>query len=578
MLHMENAMTSQTITQSLPLRLIALSCLLCAAGLACAQTPVDDDGNPIGTVYSDDSGNESVAATLSQEELETLVGPIALYPDDLLAVVLPASTYPLEIVQAARFLDDLESDSSLKPDDSWDDSVVALLNYPEVVEMMSDDLDWTWRLGEAVVAQQNDVVAAVEAFRDRAYAAGNLQSDDRQRVTRTGTTIEIEPVDDDVIYVPYYEPEVVVLRQPVRAYYYYPRAYPVYYYPYPAGYHFNSGAFWGVTTAFQIGWSSHYLHVQHHSYHGHPYYGWNYYDRYYWRRPSIQVFHTYYGRNSHSNSGYRNRHGDYWRPRHRGGARPGHYESRTRYYSDRRRSSSSDGYARREQAAQANQPQRRNNTQAARRDPGTRASNRRADLVERRTSNPATRRSSEDSAIRFRSRSPADNARIRNGDQTVRRQSPATQSGDTRRPSAAPRENRGSATTERRNSNSAIAQRRNVAARESQRSVVRQRNTATPAPLVRSRTQSERNAVTRSTSRPDVTRRERPSAPVRAETSRSSSRAQAPRQRAQPVQRQNPQPRAQPVQRQSQPQRSNSAKPARSNRSQSERGNRRRNQ
>ncbi|MEQ8205815.1 MAG: DUF3300 domain-containing protein [Woeseia sp.] len=571
-------MNSQTFTHILPLRLLAVSCLLFTAGLCYAQTPVDDDGNPIGTVYSDDAGDDSVAPVLSPEALETLVGPIALYPDDLLAVVLPASTYPLEIVQAARFLDELENDSSLKPDESWDDSVVALLNYPEVVEMMSDDLDWTWRLGEAVVAQQNDVVAAVEAFRDRAYAAGNLKTDDRQRVTRTGTSIEIEPIDDDVIYVPYYEPEVVVLRQPARAYHYYPSAYPVYYYPYPAGYHFNSGLFWGVTTAYQIGWSSHYLHVQHHSYLGHPYYGRSYYDRYYWRRPSIQVFHTYYGRNSHSNSGYRNQHGDYWRPRHRGGARPGHYESRTRYYSDRRRSSSNDGYAGRDQSARQTAAQRRNNTQAARRDLGTRPANRGSDTVERRTSNPATRRNSEDSAIRFRSRSATDNARIRSENQPVRRQSPAAQSGDTRRSATAPRQSRGSAATERRNGTAAVAQRRNEQARESQRSEVRQRNTATAAPSFRSRTESERNTVSRPRSRPEVTRRDRPSAPARAESSRSTGAVQAPRQRAQPVQRQSPRPRAQPTQRQSQPQRNDSAKPSRNNRSQSERGSRRRNQ
>jgi hypothetical protein len=182
-----------------------------------AQVPVDEDGNPLealdeatepGAVTTPLEGEE--APPLTQEELETLVGPIALYPDKLLAIVLPASTYPLEIVQAARFLEQLEEDSSLKPDESWDDSVTALLNYPEVVKMMNDDIDWTWRLGEAVVRQQAEVVAAVEAFRDRAYAAGNLKSDERQTVSNNGGAIEIEPIEEDVIYVPYYEPERVV--------------------------------------------------------------------------------------------------------------------------------------------------------------------------------------------------------------------------------------------------------------------------------------------------------------------------------------------------------------------------------
>ena len=127
---------------------------------------------------------------LSSAELQDLVGPIALYPDDLLAIVLPASTYPLQLVQAQRFLDDLKNDSSLQPEESWDDSIVALLNYPEAVELLNDDLDWTWRLGEAVVAQQADVIDAVETFRDRAYAAGNLKSDEHQTISEDNGVIE----------------------------------------------------------------------------------------------------------------------------------------------------------------------------------------------------------------------------------------------------------------------------------------------------------------------------------------------------------------------------------------------------
>ena len=189
-----------------------------------AQVPVDEQGNTIGTTAEE-------IPLLSAAELTELVGPIALYPDDLLAIVLPASTYPLQLVQADRFLQDLKSDSTLKPDEDWDDSVVALVNYPEVIELMVDDLDKTWRLGEAVVAQQADVIDAVESFRDRAYAAGNLQSDNHQTVSQNDGVIEITPIEEDVIYVPYYEPERVVVYQSQPAYYYYPRAYPVYYYP-----------------------------------------------------------------------------------------------------------------------------------------------------------------------------------------------------------------------------------------------------------------------------------------------------------------------------------------------------------
>jgi len=295
-----------------------LATLVVAPSLsALAQAPVDDQGNPVGDYRPAEQSPATGAGNnllLPDEELEKLVGPIALYPDDLLAIVLPASAYPLQIVEAARFLDALESDRSLKPDPEWDDSVVALLNYPEVVRQLNDDIDWTSRLGEAVVSQQGDVVAAIESFRDRAYAAGNLKSDEYQNVTRDEGVIEITPVSEDVIYVPYYEPERVVVYQPRPVYYYYPRAYPVYYYPYPASYYFDDGFFWGVTTAFTIGWLSDSLHVYHHSYYGHPYYGHHYYDRWWYRRPSINIYNTTYlgGSRVTVNHYYR---GDRWQPR-----------------------------------------------------------------------------------------------------------------------------------------------------------------------------------------------------------------------------------------------------------------------
>jgi hypothetical protein len=312
-----------------------------------AQVPVDEEGNPVGQVEAAPVAGEEELPVLSAAELEELIGPVALYPDDLLAIILPASTYPLQIVQAARFLEDLEKDSSLKPDDDWDDSVVALTNYPEVVEMMSEDLDWTWRLGEAVVAQQTDVITAIETFRDRAYAAGNLKSDDFQKVSEEDGTIHITPVEEDVIYVPYYEPERVVVYQPRPVYYYYPRSYPVYYYPYPAGYAFNYGYFWGVTTAFSIGWHSHYLHTWHHSYYGHPYYGRHYYNNWWYRRPDIHVYNNYYVRDRHNVSHDRYRRGDTWQPRTRRTVRSSDQRlTRTRYYpnADTQSTRSRDSY------------------------------------------------------------------------------------------------------------------------------------------------------------------------------------------------------------------------------------------
>jgi len=314
------------------LSLIAMLAMFSAC--ATAQVPVDEDGNAIGDYQAATAtvGNEDIPL-LSPVELQELVGPIALYPDDLLAIVLPASAYPLQIVDAARYLEAHASDPSLEPDPDWDDSVVALLNYPEVIELLDEDIDWTWRLGEAVIAQQNDVVGAIEDFRDRAYAAGNLKSDDYQQVTRNDGVIEIEPVSEDVIYVPYYEPERVVVYQTRPVYYYYPRAYPVYYYPYSSAYAFDRGYFWGVTTAFTIGWLTDSLHVYHHSYYGHPYYGYTYRSNWWYRRPTVNVYNTTYVRNASVTVNHYYS-GDQWRPRaNRRDYVSDHRVTRNRYYS-----------------------------------------------------------------------------------------------------------------------------------------------------------------------------------------------------------------------------------------------------
>ena len=322
-----------------------------------AQVPVDDDGNVIGSVAPGADvmalGDDGIPR-LNDLELQELVGPVALYPDDLLAVVLPASAYPLQIAAAARFLEEREHDPTLEPDPDWDDSVVALLNYPEVVELLNEDLDWTYRLGEAVVAQQTDVIAAVESFRDRAYAAGNLKSDEYQTVARNDGALHITPVADDAIYVPYYEPARVVTYQTRPAYYYYPRPCPVYYYPYASGYRFNRGYFWGVTTAFSIGWYSDSLNVWHHSYRGHPYFGYRYRSNDWWyRRPTINVYNTTYVDNTVVTVNRYNR-GDRWRAR----------QDRREYI--RREGYSQDRYAPVRRSMNTNTPQRVVNTRSNR--------------------------------------------------------------------------------------------------------------------------------------------------------------------------------------------------------------------
>ena len=206
-----------------------------------------------------------VAASASEAapsaELEELVGRIALYPDDLLSIVLPGATFPLQIVEADRWIEQNKGNKEAKPKESWDDSVKALINYPDVVTMMSNDLDWTSALGEAVAADQTAVMDAVQAFRRKAEGAGNLKTDDKQIVEVEEDVVKIVQADPQVIYVPTYEPQVVVVQQPAPVYpTYYPTPYPCYYYPYPPGYSFAAGFFWGATVAYAFNWHGGSIH------------------------------------------------------------------------------------------------------------------------------------------------------------------------------------------------------------------------------------------------------------------------------------------------------------------------------
>ena len=187
------------------------------------------------------------------EELERLVGPIALFPDDLVAIILPASTNPLQLVQADRYLEKRKADPKLPIDDRMDDAVKSLLNYPEVVKKMSTDLDWTADLGEAVVADQGGVLDAIQAFRRKSQAAGNLKTDDKQVITVEKEVVKIVPANPEVIYVPQYNPTTVVVASSVPVYGYYAAPYPSYYYPYAPGAALAAGVIWGA--AIGAAWS-----------------------------------------------------------------------------------------------------------------------------------------------------------------------------------------------------------------------------------------------------------------------------------------------------------------------------------
>jgi hypothetical protein len=195
------------------------------------------------------------APLLSPDQLQNLVGRVALYPDDLLALVLPASTTPLDIVKAQRFLTKYAADKTLKPDPSLSQPVMNLLTYPDVINLMGDDLDWTETLGQAVTAQQADVLEAIQVFRRKAQAAGNLKSDDKQLVVVKQETVQIVPAKPEVIYVPVYQPATVVVTQPAPAVTYVPTAYPVYYNPVAtAAVAATVGYIAGANTAYGVNW------------------------------------------------------------------------------------------------------------------------------------------------------------------------------------------------------------------------------------------------------------------------------------------------------------------------------------
>ena len=214
---------------------------------------------------------------LKPEQLEALVAPIALYPDALLANMLAAATYPLEVVEADRWLKEkknLKGDALKAEVDkkSWDDSVKALTATPSVLDTMSDKLDWTKSLGDAMLAQQADLMDAIQRLREKARANNKLESNKQQKVSvqqqDNRQVIVIEPADPNTMYVPYYEPATVYGGWPYTDY-------PPYYFGYPsylgagvvaAGLAFGAGyalSRWGNYWGGGFNWSNRNLYVNH---------------------------------------------------------------------------------------------------------------------------------------------------------------------------------------------------------------------------------------------------------------------------------------------------------------------------
>ena len=201
---------------------------------------------------------EANATRFNVEQLDALLAPIALYPDPLLTQLLMASTFPLEVVAASRWLQAADNkklkDGALVKaleGQNWDPSVKSIVPFPQVVAMLNDNLEWTQQLGYAVANQQSDVLDSIQRLRRQAQEAGNLKTTPQQRVEVTEQTIIIEPAEPETIYVPSYQPSQVYGDWP------YADTPPVYFPPspayYPTGYPYGAGLAFAAGIAITAG-------------------------------------------------------------------------------------------------------------------------------------------------------------------------------------------------------------------------------------------------------------------------------------------------------------------------------------
>ncbi len=217
-------------------------------------------------VVSQGTQGTEEAKTFKQEELDQMLAPIALYPDDLLTQLLIASTYPLEIVQAARWA---KQNKNLKGDklaealekEDWDPSVKSILNFPEVLDRMNENLQWTQKLGDAFLAQEKQVMDTIQMLRKKAQEAGNLKDNPQQKVVVEKETIVIQSSNPEVIYVPSYNPVVVYGGWWWPAYPPPPPFFPVF--PFPTPYAYGAMAF-GAGLALGAAWGYAWGHANWH--------------------------------------------------------------------------------------------------------------------------------------------------------------------------------------------------------------------------------------------------------------------------------------------------------------------------
>ncbi|MBE2213252.1 MAG: DUF3300 domain-containing protein [Opitutaceae bacterium] len=268
-------------------RVLTFIAALTAPVLASAQTEVAPPSDP-------EASEAREIPLLTAEQLDELLGPIALYPDALIAVLLPASTMPTDLVLAARYLG-AGGDASKVDAQPWDESVRALAHYPEVVKWMDEKLSWSIMVGDAFVAQPVDVMQSIQRLRTRARAAGTLVDSTEQKVVEEEGNIRIVPAQPEVIYVPVYDPKVVYVSNPYWGWGYY--APPITYrWCYPTGIWLSYDCDWYSWRVWCVN-----PHWRHDWYYGRA-----------WYRPYPRPPHHY-----HDNHDY----GRGWSP-HRGGGHP----------------------------------------------------------------------------------------------------------------------------------------------------------------------------------------------------------------------------------------------------------------
>lgn len=239
------------------------------SGKPCAQ-----DATTVNTLVKNPADGNP---TFTQQELDQMLAPIALYQDPLLSQILMAATYPLEVVEAARWSKvnpALTGDAAVQAvsGKNWDPSIKSLVAFPQVLQTLDQNIEWTERLGDAFLAQQSQVMDTVQKLRQRAQQAGNLSSNSQIQVTQSDVGIEVADANPNVVYVPYYDPVVVYGS------WWWPNYPPVYWAPWP-GYGWYGGFAWGlgigIGAGFYFGscdWRNHgvYVHNLGYSGGGHP--------------------------------------------------------------------------------------------------------------------------------------------------------------------------------------------------------------------------------------------------------------------------------------------------------------------